>query len=163
MTNMNCLEGIACPQCGNEDRMMIAARVVADVTDEGADVAPSRYGNGFEWDDESHCRCPVCDRNGPLGAFRVQPELPPDPEGMNDRRAAWAGRAVAAFREATGTDAEDALGDLLADLMHWADRQRFDFTLALDRARSHYDAETSACQAADSVACSSTDNEGERA
>jgi hypothetical protein len=42
----------------------------------------------------------------------------------------------------TGTDEEDALGDLLADLMHWADRRNFDFGLALDRARWHYEEET---------------------
>jgi hypothetical protein len=69
-------------------------------------------------------------------------KLPPDPEGMNDERAAWAGRAVRVFTEATGTDAEDALCDLLADLMHWADRHRFDFDHELQRGRSHYEAET---------------------
>jgi hypothetical protein len=68
--------------------------------------------------------------------------LPPDPEGMNERRTAWAGIAVAAFIAATGTDLEDALPDLLADLMHWCDRVAYDFDLALERARDHYDAET---------------------
>lgn len=68
--------------------------------------------------------------------------LPPDPEGMNDRRSAWAGAAIRAFREATGTDAGDALCDLLADLMHWADRHHYDFEAALTRGRDHYEAET---------------------
>ena len=42
----------------------------------------------------------------------------------------------------TGTDYEDALGDLLCDLMHWSDRSNFDFEAALSRARMHYEAET---------------------
>jgi hypothetical protein len=72
---------------------------------------------------------------------RAQP-LPPDPEGMNDRRAAWAGQAIAAFIAATGTDQEDAVCDLLADLMHWCDRHGQDFGHEQARAQDHYDAET---------------------
>jgi hypothetical protein len=70
-------------------------------------------------------------------------KLPPDPEHKNDDRAAWAGKALAAFRRETGADEEESVGDLLADLMHWCDRHDFDFGLALDRARYHYEAETS--------------------
>ncbi|OWK35436.1 hypothetical protein [Fimbriiglobus ruber] len=68
--------------------------------------------------------------------------LPPDPEGMNDKRSAWAGAAIAAFQETTGTDDEDALSDLLGDLRHWADRNNYDFEAASLRARCHYEAET---------------------
>jgi hypothetical protein len=46
----------------------------------------------------------------------------------------------------TGTDQEAALGDLLADLMHWTDRNGQDFDAALDRARGHYEAETVALE-----------------
>ena len=67
--------------------------------------------------------------------------LPPDPDNMNDARADWAGAALSAFMQETGTDEEDALGDLLADLMHWADRNGYEFDAALDRARGHYEAE----------------------
>jgi hypothetical protein len=142
MANENCLEGIRCPQCGNEERLIITANVVAEVTDDGAEVASSQYGNGFEWDDESMTRCPECDRDGPLKGFHATPDLPPDPEGMNDRRAGWAGRAIANFRAATGTDEEDAVCDLLADLMHWCNRHGLNFGNELARARDHYDAET---------------------
>jgi hypothetical protein len=72
MTNQNCLEGIKCPSCGNEDRFIIAASVMAEVMDDGAELASPQYGNGFEWDDESHCRCPECDLDGSLADFRVQ-------------------------------------------------------------------------------------------
>ena len=73
----------------------------------------------------------------------VRLNVPPDPEHMNDLRAVWAWRALAAFIDATGVDLEDSVGDLLADLMHWCDRHNFDFEIALDRARCHYEAETS--------------------
>ena len=61
---------------------------------------------------------------------------------MNENRATWAGSAIARFMLVTGTDQEDALSDLLADLHHWADRNNYDFAAALDRARGHYSAET---------------------
>lgn len=70
------------------------------------------------------------------------PKLPPDPDGQNNDRAKWAQEAIAAFMEATGTDLEDALPDLLCDLMHWADRNGQQFGMMLERARENYKAET---------------------
>jgi hypothetical protein len=69
-------------------------------------------------------------------------KLPPDPENRNDERAAWAEAALNVFRRETGTDIEDALADLLCDLMHCADRKNWDFEAELERARMHYEAET---------------------
>ena len=81
----------------------------------------------------------------------VGSQLPPDPEGKNGDRAEWAGRAISAFQIQTGTDFDDALKDLLCDLMHWCDRTTFedgetriDFDAALATARMHYEAETAA-------------------
>jgi hypothetical protein len=71
MSNENCLRGIRCPKCGNEDRFFIVATILADVTDDGADIA--RHTD-MEWDDDSHTRCPDCDRDGPLAEFRVHDE-----------------------------------------------------------------------------------------
>ena len=71
-----------------------------------------------------------------------KPKLPPDPEGLNDSRALWADAAIRTFRHETGTDLEDSLGDLLCDLMHWADRYDFDFEDMLNRAGDHYAEET---------------------
>jgi hypothetical protein len=68
--------------------------------------------------------------------------LPPDPEGMNDNRAAWAGEALVVFMLATGADPEDAVSDLIADLGHWCDRHDISFEEELRRARFHYEAET---------------------
>src|SRR5579863_5577143 len=57
-----------------------------------------------------------------LGSQNGQRVLPPDPEEMNDARSDWAAAAIDAFRDETGTDLEDAVSDLLADLMHWCGR-----------------------------------------
>lgn len=68
--------------------------------------------------------------------------LPPDPERHNAKAARWAGTAVQTFIDETHTDKEDALKDLLCDLMHWADRNRFNFDAELLNARAYYADET---------------------
>ena len=50
---------------------------------------------------------------------------------MNVDRAEWAAAALRQFQCTTGCDYEDSLGDLLCDLMHWSDRNNFDFEAAL--------------------------------
>lgn len=82
MENENCLAGIQCPRCGNEDRLLIVTTVLADVTDGGADIAD---GSDMHWDDSSFTRCPECDRDGPLKEFRAAPHLPPGPDELNNR------------------------------------------------------------------------------
>lgn len=137
MTNTNCLAGVCCPKCGQEDRFRIAAVISCVVTDDGSEPV-----GDHEWDDESATRCPECGFDGTLKDFSKKPELPPDPDNMNDSRSRLAGAAVYTFMKLTGADLEDAVGDLLADLMHWTDRNNYDFDAALDRARYHYEAET---------------------
>jgi hypothetical protein len=68
--------------------------------------------------------------------------MPPDPDEKNMERAEWAHRAILAFESATGTDREDALADLLGDLMHWSNVYGQDFDRELDSARRHYASET---------------------
>ena len=68
-------------------------------------------------------------------------------EPSNADRALWAAAAVEEFRRQTGTDPQDALCDLLADLLHWCDRSDQDFLTELRRALHHYEAE--ACQCVD--------------
>jgi hypothetical protein len=73
----------------------------------------------------------------------IQPApLPPDPEGMNAKRAHHAWVAVVAFQNETGTDDEDCLCDLLCDLRHWADRNGYDWENQMRRAANHYTEET---------------------
>jgi hypothetical protein len=74
--------------------------------------------------------------------------MPPDPEGMNDDRASWANTALSAFGIETGMinageDDQTIMGDLVADLMHFADRNNIDFEKVLRGARMHYEEETS--------------------
>ncbi len=90
-------------------------------------------------------------------------------EPLNAHRALRGALAVASFASTSGTerdvqaDPETALGDLLADLMHWCDLRKsggcalgaVDFESALCRARRHYDAERSAEETA-------THNDGRR-
>ncbi len=74
----------------------------------------------------------------------INGSIPPDVDGINDKRAAWAKASLHTFMRATGCDYGDSLGNFLCDLMHLADRDGFDFELALNRARGHYAAETGA-------------------
>ena len=59
----------------------------------------------------------------------------------NADRAEEAAAVLRYFQNATGTDRESALGDLLCDLMHWSSGNNFDFEIALGRARGYYEAE----------------------
>jgi hypothetical protein len=77
-----------------------------------------------------------------LRAKRTRTKLPPDPDGQNNDRAEWAAAALRYFQCTTGTDYDDAICDLLCDLMHWCDRNKSDFDAELSRARMHYEAET---------------------
>lgn len=73
---------------------------------------------------------------------QAKKRLPPDIDGKNGDRAAWAEYALVAFESQTGSERESSLGDLLCDLMHWADRNNQDFEAAHARATGHYRIET---------------------
>lgn len=62
-------------------------------------------------------------------------------EYTNDDRAARAQEAVDTFKRATGTDDEDAISDLLCNLMHLCDVRGDDFGTLLNRGAGHYQAE----------------------
>jgi len=68
MPNTNCLEGIRCPACGNQDAFYIESTAVMYVTDDGAE---SR--GDTSWNDDSHAQCATCERSGKLADFRVKP------------------------------------------------------------------------------------------
>jgi hypothetical protein len=53
----------------------------------------------------------------------TKPTLPPDPDNMNDDRAAWADVCIHLMSELTGCEpGQEALGDLMCNLFHWGDR-----------------------------------------
>jgi hypothetical protein len=63
---------------------------------------------------------------------------------QNEQRAEWAQCAIDSFQHTTGTDDEDALSDLLCDIMHWCDvaeNESPGFEAELERAKGHYEAE----------------------
>lgn len=65
--------------------------------------------------------------------------LPPDPENMNDRRAAWVADCLGHFRSLTGAAyGQEALGDLLANMWHWCDRNGVDMEAMIETARGCY-------------------------
>jgi hypothetical protein len=66
MTNSNCLEGIACPQCGNDAMIYIEAKTLAVVTDDGAETL-----GDMEWDDGRFAECPECRHHGTVAEFRI--------------------------------------------------------------------------------------------
>ena len=74
--------------------------------------------------------------------------LPPgDPdydesEEINERRSGWAEEAIVAFVEATGSDLEDAIADLIGDLGHFCDRHKMNMQAQVERGREFYDFET---------------------
>jgi hypothetical protein len=67
----------------------------------------------------------------------------------NKARVMRAGDILGVYQQATGADIEDALADLLADLMHWAavgdwrdsEHLRTTFDHELGRARGHFEFE----------------------
>lgn len=59
----------------------------------------------------------------------------------NKRRASHAAAALAVFLRVTGVDLEDAVCDLLVDLMHWCDGHGQNFDAELQRGRGHYEDE----------------------
>lgn len=67
--------------------------------------------------------------------------LPGDPDNMNLTRSTWAEAAVVTFMGCTRTDREDAIADLLTDLMHLCDRGDTSFENELARAKANYEIE----------------------
>jgi len=70
MANTNCLDGIRCPECGQEDGFYIDVVILATVymTDNGYD---DEEGAGTEWGDDSDIRCGDCDHLGQVRDFRT--------------------------------------------------------------------------------------------
>ena len=62
----NCLKGIRCPKCQNDNSFSISAFVTAEVTDDGATAA-----GDMEWDGESCIRCSTCEHSGTVNEFHA--------------------------------------------------------------------------------------------
>lgn len=65
-----------------------------------------------------------------------------DPDGMNDIRTECGGHDIKSIMDETGTELDNALPDILANLMHWASANNVDFTAELVRAGTNFKTET---------------------
>jgi len=66
--NTNCLKGVKCPKCGQEDTFKIEASCLFTVTDDGTEDE----GNGHEWDDTNYCECFDCGYHGTVADFTIE-------------------------------------------------------------------------------------------
>lgn len=64
MSNSNCLEGMACPKCGNSRKFRIVVTAWATLVDSGV----VSFGD-TEWDEKSRCICESCGFEGVAGQF----------------------------------------------------------------------------------------------
>jgi hypothetical protein len=63
--NVNCLDGMQCPICGQQESFYVLASHEVLVTDDGTEDE----GGDWEWCDDSPARCRVCRHNAPLREF----------------------------------------------------------------------------------------------
>ena len=71
--NENCLAGVRCPKCKQEDFFKIAGTAMFSVTDAGADYE----GGDIDWDESSLCVCSECKHTGLLGEFYISNQKKP--------------------------------------------------------------------------------------
>lgn len=69
--NENCLEGLRCPNCKQDDTLHIAGTSLFYVIDDG-----TTEHEDVEWDDDSFARCPQCGFEGKLCDFRENAPVP---------------------------------------------------------------------------------------
>ena len=62
MANNNCLKGMACPECKQDDRINVAYTATTTVYDDGTEE--SGWHSGMEWGDDSVADCPECSFSG---------------------------------------------------------------------------------------------------
>ncbi len=76
---------MACPKCGDEDHIDVAAVVWVRLTDDGTDLDAPKDGS-HEWDDNSEAQCVACDYSGKVRDFEphetayVVVDYDPDPD-----------------------------------------------------------------------------------
>jgi hypothetical protein len=88
MPNTNCLEGIRCPGCKQEDEFMIEALVSVRVTDDETED----QGADYEWDDARTCACPECEFLGTIKDFQMENQSDATPrQKLHARQSGRAG------------------------------------------------------------------------
>jgi uncharacterized protein (DUF983 family) len=64
--------GLACPRCGQAERLDVQIVCMAELTIDGIDPI-----GDHDWNDSCCCRCPACGHGGTIAAFTT----PPGPSG----------------------------------------------------------------------------------
>lgn len=72
--NGNCLEGLRCPRCGNDESINIRAAVWVSVSDNGTNDDPERGDTEYDDTSPAYCPVPACNFEGTLGQFRFKKE-----------------------------------------------------------------------------------------
>ena len=80
--NDNCLAGLRCPDCLQEERLDIEGSSVFKVFDDGTDGH-----SDVEWDDDSFVHCPECGHDGTLAEFRIDEDADADEDEDEDADA----------------------------------------------------------------------------
>jgi hypothetical protein len=75
--DVNLLEGMRCPGCGDEPakrggHMHIVIATVADVYGDGVEL--DRDEGGATWEEDSYCQCVVCSHEGVVRDFYFDEE-----------------------------------------------------------------------------------------
>lgn len=71
--NTNCLAGMRCPKCGQEDQINVAAKIWTSVIDNGTDD-DLQDDHNVEYDEDSEAACPdpECGFTGTWGDFQIK-------------------------------------------------------------------------------------------
>lgn len=70
MPNNNCLAGMQCPKCQNEEPFKIEVRALITLYDDGSD--PDEGLGDIDWQDDTYCECGQCAHYGTIKDFRVK-------------------------------------------------------------------------------------------
>jgi len=84
--NVNCLENMRCPKCGEEDEILVYASMWVSLTDEGTDPYADSVRNmgGVEWENKSEARCPSCGHAGILANWEARDDEEEDEENVHE-------------------------------------------------------------------------------
>ncbi|MHB8408285.1 MAG: hypothetical protein ACYDHY_09405 [Acidiferrobacterales bacterium] len=69
MANRNCLEGMACPECGSGQPFRITVSTTVEMWDNGTES----HGD-VEYYDDAYCQCVMCSHSGKVVNFRLTEE-----------------------------------------------------------------------------------------
>jgi len=136
--NTNCLEGVKCPKCGQEDLFKIGASVIVEVSDGGTED----QGGDYEWNEAAFCQCCECDHTGKLADFttenwdRKKPKKKAEQAPDLERLHAALMKSHELFYKAQAGDSGDREHDAAVDLYAAVDDFNEPYLALLDAAKA---------------------------